>query len=159
MASLLVYKMLVLPNVSAEFLTQIESEILGFIWQNKRPKISGRLLKCDKKQGGLRLVDVASRENSLKLTWIYKIFKNDLWSKCFYSILLYNIGPLIWKCNLHWNDIKYIVKEDADEFWKSILVAWCKFNFVDRKQQVDFRNQIIWFNSCIRIVKTTHSSI
>lgn len=52
-ASLLVYKMQVLPNMPDAILVNIQNIIRNFIWENKRTKISHKILSRDKKQGGL----------------------------------------------------------------------------------------------------------
>lgn len=150
-SSLFVYKMITLPNIDNNLETDINKIILKFIWKQRRPKISSRLLCKDKYEGGLRLVNIRLRELALKCLWVPKIVNIEFWANCFYSILNNNIGELIWKCNLAPTDVKYIVKKDANIFWINVLEAWAHYNFSPETSETDFREQILWYNSCLRI--------
>ena len=60
----------------------------------------------------------------------------------------------IWKCNLSKHDIKDVIK-DTNSFWASVLAAWCEYNYVDEIPDEEVGNQIIWFNSKIKIGNAT----
>lgn len=94
-ASLFVYKMQIFPNVSNMFLKQIENMIKSFLWNNGKAKIANKILTKDKKQGGLRLVDLTERQNTIRLQWFVYIINNEFWSDVFYSKLFFKIGEKI----------------------------------------------------------------
>ena len=68
-ASLYVYKMMVIESMTAADLAKFNSIIQQFIWNGHRPKISLKELQLNKCEGGLSLVDMAVRDKSLKATW------------------------------------------------------------------------------------------
>ena len=52
----------------------------------------------------------------------------------------------IWRVNLAAEDVENM--KISNTFWKDVLWSWCKYNFFCNKR-ID--NQIIWYNSSIRI--------
>ena len=58
------------PPIS--FYQQHEEIVKSFLWNGKRAKISMDQLKCIKKQGGLKLVDIKAKCKSLKIQWIFR---------------------------------------------------------------------------------------
>lgn len=113
--SLFVYKWQVFPNMSVDYVLRINEYIRDFIWNNKRSKIAFNILTKDRKQGGLRLIDIIMRQQSLKIQWIYRIENNPIWTTIFYDSLLWDIDSLI--CNLDPKHAKLIFKDDTDPFW------------------------------------------
>ena len=69
-ASLFIYKMTVLPNMSEKMLTTLDTYFNEFIWGGKRPKIPLKVLKRSKNEGGAALVDLRARQSAIKTTWI-----------------------------------------------------------------------------------------
>jgi len=37
------------------------------------------------------------------------------------------------------------------EFWRHVITSWCSYNYVEKIQVVDIKQQIIWMNSLIRV--------
>ena len=69
-ASLLIYKMQILPCLDPEINTGIKMLMSRFIWNGRKPKMRTNYLMLDKAMGGRRLTDVAARDKSLKIEWI-----------------------------------------------------------------------------------------
>lgn len=150
-ASLFVYKICVLPNMNNELTIKVNDKIVNFLWNGKKPKIAKDLLVCNKNQGGLRLVDITARQDALKVLWMPRIASSQLWASIFYNNLSNEITEMIWQVNLCCKDVKFVMKKNASIFWTQVLEAWCKFNYCPVKNDIDFRDQYIWYNSCIRI--------
>lgn len=129
-ASLLVYKMQVLPNMSDNIMTEIQRAIQNFLWSGKKTKILHNILMKDKAQGGLRLANLFMRQKALKIQWITQIVNSEFWSNIFYKQIRYNISNLLWKCNFNKKHVSTIVKDNADVFWIQMLEAWADCNFV-----------------------------
>ena len=146
-ASLFVYKMLVLPSMSDSMHKTINNDIVNFLWNGKKPKIALKILQSDKKSGGLQLVNLRLREKALKASWVKILYNEQQYSKVVYSMLEPVLEQNIWRCTLEKNDVKHLgIKND---FWKQVTEAWFEFSF-DKSVRV-IENQIIWWNSCIRI--------
>lgn len=152
-ASLFVYKFQVLPNITKEMLIAINDMILKFIWSGKTPKISRQILIRDKKQGGLRLVDIESRQSALKVQWLIRIRESNFWSKMFFSCLYEDVGNILWNCNFKPGHIKCILRDTSDAFWMDFLSAWASCNFTDKVDRMNVGEQIIWYNSNILIAE------
>ena len=117
----------------------------SFIWDAKRPKLSIQTLQHQKSEGGLNLVDLRLKDNSLKINWIKWIQEDNLLQELAFRKLSTTLRNDIWYCNLKTEDI---VQLFVDSFWRDVLIAWSKVNY--QKQVCDnneIKKQIIWFNS------------
>ena len=144
-ASLFVYKMMVLPNISNSLIARIEQKISNFLWNQKKPKIALKTLQLPKNKGGMGLVDLRKKEISLKATWISAISSDPHLTNIIYSALNIPVKDLIWSCNLRPSDVEKF--ETNNIFWRDVLKAWSEVNFSPNLQYW----HPLWFNSCIRI--------
>lgn len=158
-ASLLVYKMQVLPDLNADFLSRFNRIIVNFLWNGKKPKIATNLLMRDKSEGGLRLVSLKDRQTALKAQWVTKINSASLWSTLFHASLPFNIGTQLWNCNLKESHVKCFIDVNVNPFWFTILQSWCRYNFTvpDTKQKI--LSQFLWCNSHILVAGKPFISI
>ena len=146
-ASLFVYKMMVLPTIPDKVVKNIENTIRDFIWGGKKAKIALKILQNPKDQGGINLVDLKKKDTALKATWptILKQEKD-------YAILAYKsmkcqgLKDNIWRCNLHPQDVAKL--QIKNPFWEDVLRSWCEYNYYNNFR---IENQVIWYNSRIRI--------
>ena len=141
-----------LPNPPNSFFTQLETEIFKFIWDNKNDKIKRGVLYCSKENGGLNLQHPPSFCNSLKLTWLGKIFNNDnhQWKLLFNDECNLTGGHSL-LFNLHPKSIANIAKF-LNPFWKDLLSAWIKLNeWKEPTAANDVLAQTIHLNPNIRV--------
>ena len=106
----------------------------------------------DYDKGGLKMVDIKSFSQALKLKWIGKFLDNDNQSKwkLFFTYYLQEYGgTLIFQCNLRCNDVPLLKLRNT--FLEEILQIWTQINFASEEQ--DFYNACIWYNSMVRINK------
>lgn len=150
-SSLFVYRMQVLPAMSDSLLKQLNVEISKYVWNNKRPKIAWDVLISDKSQGGLHLVDMHKRQYALKVQWIFCLENNPLWRNIVYSYISVPVHDFFFKCNFDYKHISCVFQKDIAQFWKDVILAWCKFNFVEITNFKMHTNSILWCNSCILI--------
>ena len=52
-------------------LKKVINVITDFIWKGKKPKIAYRTLTKSREQGGIRLVDLSAKQESLRIRWIF----------------------------------------------------------------------------------------
>ncbi len=148
-ASHFVYKLSALRSPTKDQLEEFNKLIVNYIWNSRQPKVKSEILKGKKDQGGLKLVDMQKKDISLKIQWVNRILKNDdLCTKLAYYFLP-KVGSLIWKCNLHKNDIDNLMPRES--FWKDVLFAWCSISFKSPVNLDEIKNTILWYNSEIRI--------
>ena len=127
----LIYPFTVLLDPPKEVIQKLNSEIFSFIWDSKPDKIKRSTLYRDYKNGGLRMINLECFLNSLKASWMKRIFDDEststLW-KSFYKQKLDSFGnKLVLESNLKENDCTQISKNN--KFLKNILSAWCKINY------------------------------
>ena len=100
-ASLFVYQMQVLPQITEKLDTKIKKIIENFIWNGRKPKIKYEILTCQKDSGGIKLTDLKLRDMSLKVQWVHRLHDNDT----FLTALAYEFiqpkikNALFWECN------------------------------------------------------------
>ena len=144
----LIYPFTVLLDPPKEVIQKLNSEIFSFIWDSKPDKIKRSTLYRDYKNGGLRMINLECFLNSLKASWMKRIFDDGststLW-KSFYKQKLNSFGnKLVLESNLKENDCTQISK--SNKFLKNILSAWCKINYKETPSTC-ISKHIIWNNS------------
>ena len=147
-ASLFVYKMMVLPNKPSTIIVQVEKDIELFLWNGHKPKVQMKVLQKPKTAGGLGLVCLKTKEAALKATWI-NILRNDVAGA---NLAYQNFAPvlqeLIWDCKIAVEDVKTVVNPNDSRFWNNVLTAWSK---VMDSQHETRHSDVIWYNSEIKI--------
>ena len=148
--SMFVHKMTVLPNMSSELVSVMESEFNRFIWNGKKAKIPYRQLERTTDEGGLKLVNLTAKEKALKITWI-QILQND--PKCAtlaYYMMSEDLKENILRCNFTSSDVEEICPRNRSPFWHDMLKAWAEINF-SLPTAVNVYEQYVWFNSNIKV--------
>ena len=150
MSSIFMYRLQVLPQIPESVLKEYQKMVETYLWKNKKPKIPYNVLTQDKMLGGLGLVDLNKKSQSLAIVWIQNIEKNG---EC-KNLAKFFLGSVIeenfiWKCNLSKNDAEANFKQAG--YWKHVLQAWCTLNFQIPQSKENIMDQIIWYNSNIRM--------
>lgn len=147
-ASLFVYRMTVLPLLSATLVEGIHKFWSMFIWNKCKLKIALNTLQGLRANAGLNLTNLRLRDVALKVQWVDKVQTDlTLLALAFFFIQT----PLInwfWKCNLKKCDVKFLTITSS--FWKDVCLSWCQYNFSHVTAKSDVREQVIWWNSHIR---------
>ena len=145
-ASLLVYKMQVLPNMPDSYIRKIEHLIIDFLWNGKKAKIALKILQANKNIGGIRLVNLRKKEMSLKIAWIRILEFDHKMSVLAYHFIQPIMESDIWYCNLNARDVLATISL-KNKFWQHVVLAWSNVNF----QLEPLIRQTLWYNSNIRI--------
>ena len=146
-ASLFVYKMMVLPLIPKNILKNIDNTIRDFIWNGKKSKIAYTTLQLPKQEGGMGLVNLSTKEVALKATWPQILEQEEDYEQLVYTQLrCKHLGRNIWRCTLLPEDVNNM--RISNQFWKDTLQCWCQYNHTKNTR---IENQLIWFNSYIRI--------
>ena len=146
-ASLFVYRMMVLPKIPEKYIKLINNLIKEYLWNGGKSKIAFSILQNNKWEGGLNLVNLSIKDKSLKATWPFILRNEPDYANMVYATMrCSDLKENVWRCNLKKKDVKYL--KIRNEFWNDVLEAWCDFNQSYGNRQ---DNQIIWYNSDIRI--------
>ena len=146
-ASLFVYKMMVLPSIPRQFVTNFDNIVREYLWSGRKAKIAYRILQNPKGEGGLGLVNLAMRDKALKATWP-KILNHEQE----YATLVYKqmkcsaLKEDVWRFNLELRDINSL--KIRNDFWVDVLKSWNEYRINSYSR---WDNQLIWYNSKIRI--------
>lgn len=149
-SSLFVYRLQCLPSPSKQIYAEYDKILTAFLWDGKKSKIK-RLIR-NFKEGGLKLMDLATKNASLKIAWVFKLIRTPVtfWTSIAHYFLPTN-DALVWDCNLTSKDI---VKTYSTSFWIDVLRAWSEIHFKILENVLDIKNQVIWCNSNIKIKRT-----
>ena len=146
-----VYKVLTLGSPTKKTIQKIKKLVSEFLWDSKKAKVAYGTLVKELKAGGLKLVDFATKNESLKCTWIKKALSTEnenIWKTIADELLPTKLINLI-ETNL---DVKDIPKLKIKEDWNitAVLKAWCKVQYYIPKSKNEVLRQHLWFNSKIR---------
>ena len=146
-ASLFVYKMMVLPSIPSNIVKCLDNIIRDYIWKGKKSKINYKTLQNPKKEGGLNLVNLTHKDISLKATWPLILSSETEYATMVYRIMrCNNLQEDIWRCTLRPDDVKNL--RIGNSFWQDVLYSWACFNgFYNHRPEY----QLLWYNSNIRI--------
>ena len=109
----------------------------------------------DYSEGGLKMIDIASFNKSLKATWVQKYLDPEncsKWKRLFDSELERNGGEAILKGNLNKKDVNNL--KISDSFVKEIIVIWSEVFFFFQETIVSEDHLLpspLWQSSLIRI--------
>ena len=161
MGKILVINMLIIPQLvhpltciydpPPDFYKTFQSIITRFIWDNKTPKFKYNYLIRDYSQGGLKLVDLKSKNDSLKCKWMVKAVKNNhtFWSLYGTKLMGLPIERLV-NCNITVKDIKGTMGQKTQSIWLDIWTAWAEYNFRYNIQREEIPSELLWYNSNVR---------
>ena len=151
--SLFTYKMQVIPALLTDLEARVRDIIVKFIWNAHKPKIRTEFLYLSAKQGGRKLAKLSNRDKALKIKWVQRLHCEDMdrmVTKLAYHYINSGIkNALFWECNFNIADCKQFNIQNP--FWKSVVDAWSEFNYRDPQTQNEIQNQVIWYNSNIKI--------
>ena len=146
-ASLFVYKMMVLPTIPDKIVKNVDNMIREFLWEGKKAKIAYKILQNPKKEGGLNLVNLRNKDKALKTSWPKILKQEEQYATMVYKTLkVSSLREDVWRASLNQKDAKMM--NIGNNFWKNVLDNWCEINYYWNRR-ID--NQLIWLNSQIRI--------
>ena len=149
--SLFLHKLMSLPTPPDLFFKMYEHIITEFIWEGRIPKIAYRKLIQDYNRLGLKLIDLKTKELSLKAAWPVKWADRDETKiKWIYQGLPIQ-DRRIWECNMSAKDTQPWVKNSPLSTMHSIWSAWNQLNsHLIVEELEDILDSNLWGNTNIR---------
>ena len=149
--SLFVYRMSALEFMEKDLYTEFKDMVMKFIWNGSKPKIPYDVLILPKEEGGMGLIDLATKNKALKVAWIQILKDEPKLANVVYKNIAPNLGELIWECQLNAIDVRRLIK---NKFWAEVLTAWNELKMLLHDQE-NMSKTVIWLNSSIRINNET----
>ena len=152
LVSQLIYRLSVIPTPDLHCMKQIDGILFNFLWDNKPHKIAKSLVCNTYNNAGLKMVDIYHKDKSLKIGWIQRLATNpphsispivDAYCKVPVNFLL--------KCNIAPTDISFCFIRKLPTFWSDVFRYWCQYNYKKPTEIKNVRDEIIWFNSNIKV--------
>ena len=147
--SQIVYVLSSLPTPQG-VIKEINSLLYDFLWDGKSDKIKRTEMINSYSKGGLKMIDIQSFNQSLKMKWVKGYLDDDnqaKWKSFFNYYLERQGGNLVFSSNLKRQDVPLL--NLTDPFLTEIIEYWSTLNY--RDENLDFFSTQIWHNSLIRI--------
>ena len=151
--SSIVHLMTVLPKPSQEMIKKIESIMFKFIWNNKRDKVKRATLKAKYKNGGLKVPDIGSQADSLKISWAKKLLINEneaAWKHCAKKFIHHKSINIL-ECNPSKDAMKRYIRS---KFWIEVMTAW-KRTQGEPESNNEVLEQCLWLNKDLGLENMT----
>ena len=107
--SLFIYRLTVLPIMTAEYIKKYETMIRNVLWNKGISKIPLNILYGRKQDGGAGLLNLIKQDKALKMQWIVRIQNNETLKQLAYDLMENPIGDLIWQVNIQPRDLNGLV--------------------------------------------------
>ena len=148
-----IYRFSVLPSPLPDQIKQIDDIFINYMWNNKKHFINKDIMINSLEEGGWDMVDIYSKNISIKCKWIKKLVDpNASFLKNIACYFIPNADNLFWSGNLKVSDGINLLKHNS-VLWKSLVQAWCIYNFSVPNSPEEILNQQLWYNSFILMDK------
>ena len=139
-----------LPNPDDYLIKKLNTEIYNFLWNSKIDKLKREIVVKKYIEGGLNMIHLMSYIESLKLTWIRRLYSTSgKWQELLKSKIdtnvLANCGvEYIIKCQ---NKLKNLFWKDVFKVWEKVVYKIEKYdNYVSSITEIP-----IWYNKSLTI--------
>lgn len=146
-----------LPSPHGTLVKQINTLLYKFIWNSGADRIKRHTLCQSIENGGLKMTDLETQNMSLKISWVHRLSSLDN-SHMLVQLLgqqiprYHDLEGHLWQCNLEKKDIGVIFTSNfKSQLWLDIVSSWCEYNFFNPESYTEISQQLLWFNSHIRI--------
>ena len=134
-----------IPSPSQNLIRHINSVLFKYLWGGKPDKVKRRYVTLDYHEGGLRMVQLDNHIQSLKLTWMTRVFTTIKagWLQYFEAV----ISPVKKLTKFGYGWCKLLIGKIRNKFWIDVLGAYV--NLCEKIKTLN-NNQLmsspIWFN-------------
>ena len=99
----------------------------------------------------MRLLDLRKKHLALLIQWIFTLTpeKHPFLHVALYQAVQTELGESIWIANLKVKDGEKLISTPS--IWRTIFLAWCEYNFFRPCTAQEVLNQVLWYNSNIKI--------
>ena len=147
--SKLTHLFLSIPTPSSDTIKDIQNLFYSFLWDGKKDKIKRQTVIQNYKMGGIRMIDVESFIQSLKITWLRRIIK----MKTKYLNLIDIICPFInYIPKFGVNYLKINKNSVENKFWYNVIESYITFaDLLKPENWSQFCTVQLWYNPSIKV--------
>ncbi len=148
--SKIIYTMSILTTPE-NVLKEVEKIIFKFLWGTK-DRIKRKTLIGLKEKGGIKMIDIESKDRALKASWVQRLLQNFSNNKTFLDRYIKHTGyntELLLKTNSR-NADWFVDKLNLPRFWAEVISNFNKCKYIKPLKLMndhDFLSQPIWANS------------
>ena len=137
---------LALPNPEQNTIDTMNKLLFDFLW-NGPAKIKKNVVIKDYSEGGLRMVNIACFIQSLKCTWMRRMFlTNGKWISTVEH--LFDLGKIV-NCGNHYPET--LSEKTTNKFWKDVLMSYAKFEKVVSANNPNGLDSPLFYNEKLKI--------
>ena len=141
-----------LPNPEVTFISQLNQVLFNFLWNSKIDKVKRNTIIMNYSDGGLKMIDIVSFIDSLKLSWIRRLFQStSKWQNVISTFVDINI---LSNCGREY--IQICQNKSKNKFWKDVFKAWGRLGYKQDTEILCENNLLkspLWYNKKILINK------
>ncbi len=141
-----------LPNPSKVFIKAVNEEFFRYIWNDKPDRIKRVKFIQNYESGGVKMPDVESHINALKINWIRRVAQgNKKWLTLFKLCVNMEINDV---CCMGLSKFDAMKKNIKNEFWYDVLFSWSSLISIVNNDDLDFNRiakQYLWWNDKIKV--------
>ena len=147
------YHISVLPTLNCDIDKKVNDIIFKFLWNNKPDKIRRDIMCSDYQNGGIKYPNMKLYIISARISWFRRIMNNDdlIHIVNYYFPYFAKCKDIILNCNLKKEDVKHFIKHNGLSIIYEIFYYWCDVNYRKWDRVTCFYDEIVFFNSNIRI--------
>jgi len=157
--STIIYLLTNLPSPENTYIKELENIIYNFIWPSNNERIARKTLIGPIDLGGIKMPDISTLNETLKIGWIIRMYKNEgNWSNCLLSYIPspnnIELRDYFLRSNLNAKHLSLFLKTKCSILWKEPLYLWFDYNYKQMVQIIDTQEilkQSLFFNSNILI--------
>ena len=140
--SKLVHIFIALPNPTKNIISRVETMFFNFIWNDKKDRIKRTKLIQQKCCDGLNMTDLLGFIQSMKITWIERLYNS---SHAWLSIAeIPSLGDIRLYVQSKLSSIKHNIH---NPFWRDVLDAWIQFCTLYKPNSDQIITEPLWFTN------------
>ncbi len=153
--SQLTYHCSIVPQLDSKVIKKIDKMLFDFLWDKKPHRIKKCTIIGDYYSGGLKMPSFYEKCIALKVTWVKRLFSTEIGNEISWRQIVFNdsirSNKIFWEANISIHDAHVILKDTCNTFWKDVVYAWCNYNHFCPVTLSEIRNQLLWYNSSIKV--------
>ena len=140
-------------SVPTYVVKKINKLVYTFLWGSRKENVKRNVCINQVSKGGLNMVDLNAKINSLRLSWLCKFLKNEdaSWKRlfCYWTMKVGRVpNCLQYNCSKK-HMINICKTSKLSSFYFDLFCTWAELRHIALYKVYDIGNEIIWNNSNI----------
>ena len=137
-----------IPNPDKAFIKNLEKIFFKFIWNKGNDKIKRNVVTQSYEKGGLNMTDITDFIDSLKISWIRRLFKSESSWTIFIRNKVNSLSVDVFSVG---SGVGEVLCKDWNPFWNDVFKAWSRYvkNSLMSLKEAEILNHPLWYNNSI----------